>query len=95
MLSAEGVAAVDANLRAKHECHLVPNSIHWPSYSATRPTWGAVRSAYREGLFSCPPEPEKNVRETCMDAPGFDRVAFHEQLNVDVLAFLRANLGHT
>jgi predicted dienelactone hydrolase len=30
----------------------------------------------------------------CKDAPGFDRTAFHETLNAEIVRFLRAHLGH-
>ena len=30
--------------------------------------------------------------QLCTDAPGFDRVSFHELFNADVLAFFRAHL---
>jgi len=35
------------------------------------------------------------IPEICADPLGFDRAAFHEQFNADVLAFFRANLGGT
>jgi hypothetical protein len=31
--------------------------------------------------------------EVCKDAPGFDRGAFHQQLDTDVLAFFRTHFG--
>jgi hypothetical protein len=94
MPSAESVAAVDANLPAKHEYHVVPNSTHFAFLFICPPGLEeAVRSACRRGLVSrCSPEPEKNVREICTDTPGFDRVAFHKQFNVDVLTFVQAHL---
>jgi predicted dienelactone hydrolase len=33
------------------------------------------------------------VPEFCVDAPGFDRVAFHAEFNAELIKFLRANLG--
>jgi len=85
---------VDANLPAKHEYHVVPNSTHFAFLFICPPGLEeAVRSACRRGLVSrCSPEPEKNVREICTDTPGFDRVAFHKQFNVDVLTFFQAHL---
>jgi predicted dienelactone hydrolase len=44
-------------------------------------------------LIPCPPALAKAVPEVCTDAPGFDRAAFHEQFNADVLAFFRKHLG--
>jgi predicted dienelactone hydrolase len=43
-------------------------------------------------LTPCPAELAQRRPELCSDAPGFDRVAFHQQLNADVLAFFRTNL---
>jgi predicted dienelactone hydrolase len=43
-------------------------------------------------LFICPPALAKAQPEICTDAPGFDRVTFHKQLNADVLAFFRTHL---
>jgi predicted dienelactone hydrolase len=40
----------------------------------------------------CPPSLANNRPEFCTDAPGFDRVAFHRQLNAAVLAFFRTHL---
>jgi predicted dienelactone hydrolase len=31
--------------------------------------------------------------EVCIDAPGFDRAAFHKKFNAEVVAFFRKNLG--
>jgi predicted dienelactone hydrolase len=39
-----------------------------------------------------PPCPPAAAPEFCTDAPGFDRVAFHQQFDADVLAFFRAHL---
>ena len=43
-------------------------------------------------LAPCPPALAKEFPQICVDANGFDRVAFHRQFNADVLAFLRTNL---
>ena len=97
MPSAESVAAVDRNLPAMHEYHVVPNSGHFAFLFICPPGLAeSVVTACRQGLVSpCPPEPQKNVREICTDAPGFDRAAFHKEFNAAVLAFFRANLGGT
>jgi predicted dienelactone hydrolase len=44
-------------------------------------------------LGPCPPGLTKARPELCTDAPGFDRAAFHQQLDADVLAFFGAQLG--
>jgi predicted dienelactone hydrolase len=68
------VAAVDKNLPAAHEFHVVPNSAHFAF------------------LTPCPPDLAERRPELCTDPPGFDRVAFHKELNADMLAFFQANL---
>jgi predicted dienelactone hydrolase len=40
----------------------------------------------------CPPDMAKTLARICSDRPGFDRAAFHEQFNADVLAFFRERL---
>jgi predicted dienelactone hydrolase len=34
------------------------------------------------------------IPELCTDAPGFDRAAFHERFNAEVVRFFHAKLGH-
>jgi predicted dienelactone hydrolase len=70
----ESVAAVDANLPAKHEYHVVPNSAHFAF------------------LPPCPAFLASARPELCTDATGFDRAAFHKQLNAAVLAFFQTYL---
>ncbi len=41
-------------------------------------------------LTPCPPDSPS--RPTCVDAPGFDRLAFHKEFNAQVLAFFRKQL---
>jgi predicted dienelactone hydrolase len=43
-------------------------------------------------LAPCTPALAKEVPQICVDATGFDRVAFHRQFNADVLVFFRAHL---
>jgi predicted dienelactone hydrolase len=43
-------------------------------------------------LTVCPPELAKRVVEICDDAAGFDRAAFHQAFNAEVLAFFRKSL---
>jgi predicted dienelactone hydrolase len=50
-------------------------------------------SAHFAFLTPCPPEATKARPDVCIDAPGFDRVAFHKELDGEVLAFLRKHLG--
>lgn len=44
-------------------------------------------------LTPCPPAAAKARPDLCTDSPGFDRVAFHNQLDADILAFFRGSLG--
>jgi predicted dienelactone hydrolase len=70
-LQPHDVAAVDANLPAKHEYHMVPNTDH---------------------IAFAAPALVKDRPDATVDAPGFDRVAFHKEFNAAVLEFLRQNL---
>jgi predicted dienelactone hydrolase len=43
-------------------------------------------------LSPCPQAAAKELPELCVDAPGFDRVAFHQQFDANLLAFFRRHL---
>ncbi len=43
-------------------------------------------------LAPCSPELTQVAPEFCVDAPGFDRIAFHAEFNADVLKFFRKSL---
>jgi predicted dienelactone hydrolase len=43
-------------------------------------------------LAPCSPEQAKAFPRSCLDAPGFDRVAFHKEFNAGVLAFFQKHL---
>ena len=51
-----------------------------------------VASAGHFAFMLCPPGLAERRPEICIDAPSFDRVAFHKQLDADVLAFFREHL---
>jgi predicted dienelactone hydrolase len=44
-------------------------------------------------LTPCQPAAVKEHPDLCRDAPGFDRVAFHKELDAAALTFLRGHLG--
>jgi predicted dienelactone hydrolase len=71
----DSAPAVDRELPAQHEFHVVPNSGHFAF------------------LMPCPAALAAIRPEFCSDAPGFDRVAFHKQLDADILRFFRKQLG--
>ena len=48
-----------------------------------------VSNAGHMAFFLCPPALVQAQSQLCVDAPGFDRVAFHAAFNADVLAFFR------
>ncbi|WP_349643934.1 dienelactone hydrolase [Bradyrhizobium sp. LTSP885] len=48
-----------------------------------------VSNAGHMAFFLCPPALVEARSELCVDAPGFDRAAFHAEFNADVLAFFR------
>ncbi|XAH25777.1 dienelactone hydrolase [Xylophilus sp. GW821-FHT01B05] len=52
-------------------------------------------SAHFAFLAPCSAAQTAAVPDICKDAPGFDRAAFHDKLNAEVLAFLRAQLVQT
>ncbi|MXN79032.1 dienelactone hydrolase [Burkholderia sp. 4701] len=51
-----------------------------------------ANSQHFDFLAPCPAERVKRAPEICSDPPSFDRVAFHKELDADVLAFFRKNL---
>jgi predicted dienelactone hydrolase len=48
-------------------------------------------------LATCSPEETWALPRICTDAPGFDRIAFHQQFHADMIAFFRKQLvdGHS
>jgi predicted dienelactone hydrolase len=58
-----------------------------------RPEFHVVpNSTHLSFLMPCPLAVAKAAGEACVDPPGFDRAAFHEQFNAQLLAFFRHNL---
>ena len=54
-----------------------------------RHDYRVVSNAGHFAFVLCPPPLVQARSEICVDAPGFDRVAFHAEFNNDVLAFFR------
>jgi predicted dienelactone hydrolase len=52
-----------------------------------------LNSTHFAFLSPCPPAAATAHSDLCKDAPGFDRVAFHKELDAEVLAFLRKHLA--
>lgn len=50
---------------------------------------GAVHLSF---LTMCPDD--RKASEVCADAPGFDRAAFHETFNTEIVTFFKRNLSH-
>jgi predicted dienelactone hydrolase len=48
-------------------------------------------------LALCSPQETRAFPRICTDAPGFDRIAFHQQFHTDMIAFFRKHLvdGHS
>ncbi|MBR0827021.1 dienelactone hydrolase family protein [Bradyrhizobium manausense] len=44
-------------------------------------------------LAPCPAAMAARVPDICTDPPGFDRVAFHERLDAEIVAFFRKHFG--
>ncbi len=58
-----------------------------------KPQYHVVPNAgHLDFLTPCSAELAKVAPDICSSAPGFDRVAFHRELDRDVVAFFRANL---
>jgi predicted dienelactone hydrolase len=58
-----------------------------------KPEFHAVpNSQHFDFLPPCPPALAKAAPVICVDAPGFDRTAFHQELNAAMLAFFRKHL---
>jgi predicted dienelactone hydrolase len=51
-----------------------------------------ANSGHFSFVAPCPPTLAAELPRICADAAGFDRAAFHQQFNADVLAFFQAQL---
>jgi predicted dienelactone hydrolase len=52
----------------------------------------AANAGHVAFLAPCSPAQASTIPRICVDAPGFDRVAFHKAFNAEVLAFFRKHL---
>jgi predicted dienelactone hydrolase len=52
-----------------------------------------VGAAHFAFLAPCPAEMVKSIPEICVDGAGFDRAAFHKELDDKILAFFKAHLA--
>lgn len=57
-----------------------------------RPDFRIASNAVHLSFLTLCPKTHRSS-PACIDAPGFDRVAFHARFNAEVVAFLRRNLG--
>jgi predicted dienelactone hydrolase len=53
----------------------------------------AANAKHLAFLALCSPQERRAYPRICTDAPGFDRVAFHQQLHADMIAFFRKHLA--
>lgn len=53
----------------------------------------ATNAGHFAFLAPCSPEQAKAIPRICLDASGFDRVAFHKAFNAEILAFFCKHLG--
>jgi predicted dienelactone hydrolase len=59
----------------------------------TKPDFRVVpNSQHFDFLAPCSPDLARLAPRICVDEPGFDRTAFHKDLNAEVVAFLRRHL---
>ncbi|WP_298272009.1 dienelactone hydrolase [uncultured Bradyrhizobium sp.] len=59
-----------------------------------KPEFHLVKDAKHFSFLAvCTPKETETVPSICTDAPGFDRVAFHQRLHAEAIAFFKRNLG--
>jgi predicted dienelactone hydrolase len=78
-VSLDDTASVDRNLPAKPDYRVVPKAGHFAFHVP-------CNAAFTKAVV------DSGEPEICVDAHGFDRVAFHRQFNVDILRFFRDRL---
>ena len=83
-------AEMDKQLRA--DAHVEPYLRCLPMVPEYRIVKGAGHDAF---LSPCPDALIEEDPDICRDRPGFNRIAFHERLNVQVLDFFHRTLGAT
>ena len=57
-----------------------------------KPDFRIAPNAVHLSFLTLCPDTHKDS-EVCIDAPGFDRAAFHAEFNAEVVAFFRRNIG--
>lgn len=96
--TADGLKPVDVPIQLWASSHggdgVTPESVeavrrHLPSPPDWRMPANTVHFSY---LAPCSPAMAQAVPEICTDRPGFDRAAFHQSFNAEVLAFFRTHL---
>jgi predicted dienelactone hydrolase len=62
----------------------------------TAPDYRVVaKAAHFAFLAPCPPALAASLGPICVDAPDFDRAAFHDKFDAEIVAFFRRSLGAT
>jgi predicted dienelactone hydrolase len=57
----------------------------------SKPEWHFVENAKHFSFLTvCSPKEAQDEPRLCTDAPGFDRIAFHQQFHTDMIAFFRS-----
>jgi predicted dienelactone hydrolase len=73
---------------------VTPDSV--AAVAAALPAGTEVHTVPGAGHFAfeppCPAAIRELARDACADAPGFDRAAFHEEFNAQVVDFFRRTL---
>jgi predicted dienelactone hydrolase len=63
---------------------------------SSKPDFHLVTNAIHFSFLApCSPDDLKELARICIDAPGFDRTAFHQDFHADVIGFLRKHLVET
>lgn len=99
LFDGDGMAQVGIPMRLyrAEADELLPAARHVEPVARSLPTPVAPIVVPKAGhyvfLAPCSPGLQAEVPEICVDPPGVDRLAVHETMNADIVAFFRATLG--
>lgn len=95
----EGLASVHVPLQLwrASEDEILPNPYYAEAVRQTLPTAPDFHLVQNAGHFDflqpCPEQLARSNPQICKSRPGFDRAAFHQDLNREVVAFFRKTLA--
>lgn len=97
MFDAKGLKQVNAPVQLWASAH-GGDGVTLASVQALRgdlprpPEWHVADAGHFAFLAPCPPALARAAPDICQDAPSFDRVAFHQTFNTQVVGFLKRHL---